>query len=150
MRLDERFWTKVDRRGPDECWPWLSARDDGGYPIFWLGGGVSGKAHRLVYEDQVGAIPEGLTLDHTCHNADRSCSGGPTCEHRRCVNPTHLEPCPKGENARRSHNAPYNVKAAQTHCKRGHEFDEKNTAIHNGRRECRACAAQRARERRKS
>jgi hypothetical protein len=23
--LEERFWSKVDKRGPDECWPWLAS-----------------------------------------------------------------------------------------------------------------------------
>ena len=39
-------------------------------------------------------------------------------------------------------------KAAQTHCLRGHPFDERNTLWHHGRRECRACNALRARRRR--
>jgi hypothetical protein len=33
----------------------------------------------------------------------------------------------------------------QTHCKRGHEFDEANTYLLDGRRTCRACKAARMR-----
>jgi hypothetical protein len=22
MTIEERFWSRVDVRGPDECWPW--------------------------------------------------------------------------------------------------------------------------------
>jgi hypothetical protein len=24
--LEEAFWAKVEKRGPDECWPWLGGR----------------------------------------------------------------------------------------------------------------------------
>jgi hypothetical protein len=34
---------------------------------------------------------------------------------------------------------------AQTHCKRGHKFTERNTRISGGRRYCRACARARSR-----
>ena len=123
VQLDQRFWSKVDVA---DCWVWTSAVDFGGYGIFWIGSGVSRKAHRLAYESLVGTIPDGLTLDHLCRN-------------RSCVNPDHLEPCTSGENARRSPLAPYNVKARWTHCKRGHEFTRENTLIRSARRSCRIC-----------
>jgi hypothetical protein len=138
----DRFWPKVHKLGPvpghntglGKCWVWTSALDFGGYPILWIGDGRSVRAHRFSYQLLVGPIPEGLTLDHLCRN-------------KRCVNPAHLDPCTAGENARRSPLAPYNVRATQTHCKRGHEFSEQNTMIHHGRRECRECHRARQRER---
>ena len=47
-------------------------------------------AHRFAYQRLVGDIDDGCDLDHLC---DR---------HRNCVNPEHLEPVSKGENARRA------------------------------------------------
>ena len=32
----ERFWSKVDRQGPDECWEWQAGRSEKGYGWFWL------------------------------------------------------------------------------------------------------------------
>jgi hypothetical protein len=46
-------------------------------------------AHRAVVMSQV-EIPDDMTVDHLCHNADLTCVGGPACLHRRCVNPEHL------------------------------------------------------------
>jgi hypothetical protein len=134
QELTARFWSKVEPTG--FCWLWSSALEYGGYPIYWIGDGVSRRAHRLAYEFLVGPIPDGMTLDHLCRV-------------RRCVNPDHLEICSAGENARRSPLAPYNQKARWTHCLRGHEFTEENTA-HNsaGRRECRTCRNDGARRRR--
>lgn len=44
------------------------------------------RAHRVAYELEVGPIPEGLILRHTCDTP-------------RCVNPSHLIPGTKRENA---------------------------------------------------
>ena len=54
---EERFWAKVDRRGPDECWIWTAYRDPDGYGQFGLNG-RNVKAHRYAYEQLVGPIPD--------------------------------------------------------------------------------------------
>ena len=59
-------------------------------------------SHRAAYEHFVGPIPEGMTIDHECHNADLSCAGGRSCLHRRCVNVEHLALVTLSENVRRA------------------------------------------------
>lgn len=129
-----RFWQKVSVDAQSGCWLWTSAREYGGYPILWLGDGKSVRAHRYAYEMLVGPIPTGLGLDHLCRV-------------RHCVNPAHLEPVTAKENSRRA--IPYNPKGTRTTCMPGlHAFTPENTAIHHGRRRCRACAAAYAQARR--
>ena len=41
----DRFWSKVDRKGPDDCWNWL-AGNFRGYGQFHLNG-KTWRAHRL-------------------------------------------------------------------------------------------------------
>lgn len=69
---------------PDtRCWNWLLAIKPNGY------GSSSGQpAHRVYYQRFIGEIPNGLQIDHLCHN-------------RRCVNPSHLEAVLPIVNARR-------------------------------------------------
>ena len=55
----ERFWSKVDKRGPDDCWPWLGTLEPTGYGQFFTNGTPRlAKAHRFAYELVVGPIPE--------------------------------------------------------------------------------------------
>ena len=61
---EERYWAKVDRGGPDECWPWTGGRDLDGYGVF----GGHEKAHRLAWEKANGPIPAGLWVLHKCDN----------------------------------------------------------------------------------
>ena len=76
--LEDRFWEKVDRRGPDECWEWTAARMDNGYGVVGRGG-RSGMllAHRASWMIHHGPIPEGMLV---CHR----------CDVQPCVNPDHL------------------------------------------------------------
>lgn len=138
----DRFWAKVDKSGPvsfngEPCWTWTGAIQSGGYGSFKIGGKAF-KAHRVAYELLVDEIPDGLKIDHLCHNADPSCSGA-SCQHRRCVNPAHMEPVTQRVNILRG-KAGSAVNAVKTHCLRGHPFDEANTYVSvRGGRECRVC-----------
>lgn len=120
----------------DGCWLWTGARFASGYGSF-NDGTRTVRAHRFVYEWLVGPIPDGMQLDHTCHN-DSGCGGGPSCLHRRCVRPAHLEPVTHLENGRRGEAGAW--LAAKTECPSGHAYDEANTRIYQGRRYCRACS----------
>lgn len=113
-RVPDRLWRQV-RVTDDGCWA-LSSWASG--PEGYLGVCVNGRkqrAHQYFYVTLVGPVPEGLVLDHTCHDP-RVCAGGRTCPHRRCVNPAHLEPVTQAENTRRGCKGG----STETHCARGH------------------------------
>lgn len=140
-RLPDRFWSKVQVE-PNDCWLWTASLDKCGYGKFGLSGRMA-KAHRVAYLELVQLIDSALELDHICHSTDRSCSGGTTCLHRRCVNPAHLEPVSHYENGRRS------VPAQITQCVNGHPYTPDNTYLRpsgkHGQRDCRACIRDRVR-----
>lgn len=87
--IAERFWPKVDVRGPDECWPWKASLKTGGYGQLRIGGrnGRCGTAHRIAYTLNVGAIPAGLHVLHSC-------------DVRHCCNPRHLRLGTNADNMR--------------------------------------------------
>lgn len=77
--------------------------------------------HRIAYEVAHGPIPEGMTVDHLCHN-------------RRCVNPAHLRLLTRQENGRLT------ARFWRTHCSEGHPFSGTNLVVRrDGSRGCREC-----------
>ena len=129
--LPERFWDKVEPCPMSGCWHWTAAGTGNGYGQIFFDGKVR-MAHRVSYEVLVSPIPDGLQIDHLCRN-------------RGCCNPTHLEPVTPRENTMRS-DSPRLARERQlskTHCPRGHEYDEENTRIYRGKRNCRACDRER-------
>jgi len=87
---------------PNGCWLWTGrVAPTTGYAVIAVGSNPHRIAHRVSYEVHVGPIPEGMQLDHRCHSADATCPGAVACQHRRCVNPEHLEPVTGSTNALR-------------------------------------------------
>lgn len=78
--VEERFRAKVDRRGPDDCWPW-TGHTLRGYGQFQAGTGRDESrivyAHRFAYELATGEDPGDLFVCHRCDNPP-------------CCNPDHL------------------------------------------------------------
>lgn len=142
---EQRFWPKVDRRGPDECWPWLASLDPYGYGKFPTE--MTDKAHRFAYALLIGPPPP--IIDHTCHDP-ATCEGGVTCPHRRCCNPAHMTASTTVENALRG-TGPAAINARKTHCPLDHPLSGDNLYEWTGRngrvhRDCLTCRRDRARE----
>ena len=74
-----RFWDKVEKR-EDGCWIWTGgtrlSRGRLWYGSFHIGSHIY-LAHRISWSIFHGDIPDGLQIDHRCHNT-------------LCVNPSHL------------------------------------------------------------
>jgi HNH endonuclease len=138
----ERFWQRVDRRGPNECWPWTGEIVTGGYGVFRPLGRRSRRvrAHRWLWEQLHGPLPPGVVLDHLCHTPECVVvSRAVGCPHRRCMNPAHLAPATNRENVTRG-NGWAGRKARQTHCIHGHPLTGTNLYVDpGGRRHCREC-----------
>lgn len=67
--LEERFWEKVRKGAPDECWPWTAgAHHSRGYGTFKDDDGTVQFAHRVAWRLARGPIPQGKQVLHSCDN----------------------------------------------------------------------------------
>lgn len=72
-----RFWSKIDVKGANQCWPWKnSLRGSLGYGQFRIGDSIC-DAHRVALELKEGPLPKGR---YVCHS----------CDSPKCCNPRHL------------------------------------------------------------
>lgn len=77
LPIEERFWAKVQRGDPDECWPWTGATYRRGYGHFTLPGKRHITATRFALSLEIGRplTPEEVA----CHG----------CDNPVCTNPSN-------------------------------------------------------------
>ena len=134
VALPPRVLVKIDFGADGGCWVWTACRNRKGYGMVRFAGKVR-SAHRAVYTQLAGPIPEGMQLDHLCRV-------------RACVNPAHLEVVTAQENtARGMGTSAHSVRTG--FCERGHNLSDPENLIAaeatRGQRSCRPCAQARAR-----
>ena len=128
LSAETRFWAKVEKT--DTCWLWTGSKKPTGYGLLWLDKTKSLAAHRFAYQLFKGPLQEGLVIDHLCRNPS-------------CVNPDHLEQVTQRINNLRATTGFAFRNATRTHCPKGHAYDEANTQIYSGSRNCKTCSRER-------
>lgn len=116
---EDRLAARTTRQG--DCIVWTGGTVGAGYGKMVVGDKIM-KVHRYVWERDNGPIPDGMEIDHTCHN-------------RKCVEPSHLRAVTRKQNME---NLAGPTKASKTGV-RGvhfHKASGKYAAVvsHNGRR----------------
>jgi hypothetical protein len=83
------FWAQVDKRGPDECWPWIGPTWSDGldYGRFTVNK-HNYRAHRLAYE-----LTNNIKLESAVHILH-------SCDNPPCCNPGHLSEGTRADNSK--------------------------------------------------
>ncbi len=73
----QHLWAKIDRRGDDECWPWLGHMAQGRWPVIrWDQARPFTSVRRIMWRLTYGdPVPQRIWT---------------TCGNPRCLNPAHL------------------------------------------------------------
>ena len=124
MPLETKFWSRVDRRGENDCWLWTGPVDAFGRGRFYHDGQTV-RAPRVAFLLGTGSWPSAFA----CHR----------CDNPACCNPSHIFDGTHSANMADMVSKARHFRHSQTHCKRGHAFTPENTRSSRGRRVCRTC-----------
>lgn len=132
LKLWARLLRRVERT-ESGCWQFIGATNSRGYGIVCSGRkGKNVLTHRLAVIVRDGSIPDGMTVDHQCHDS-LTCRADVDCPHRRCVNPAHLAVMTLAENTARRWEAGL--------CAKGHPLTRRTTGQRR-QRECLVCRSE--------
>jgi hypothetical protein len=133
-----KFQGKVDRRQPDECWPWTGTRNDKGYGRA-RARGRQYPAAQIAWSIQNGVMfPVGKMACHSCDNPP-------------CCNPKHIwvgthddnmaDAAAKGRfiGAAARFGGKFGKRERTSHCPKGHARTPENTFSHDGQQRCKLC-----------
>lgn len=81
----EVLWSKVDKRGEDECWPWLGVKNIQGYGRVQIKE-YSYYAHRVIFNL---VYPNTIELNAPKNSSEKGFLLH-TCDNPACCNPKHL------------------------------------------------------------
>lgn len=84
-------------------------------------------AHRAAWIEKHGEITKNEIVIQKCNN-------------RSCVNVDHMHLGTRSDVFKRSTEDGRNFNANKTHCPQGHEYNNQNVYLYQGRRYCRECA----------
>ena len=130
-----RFWSRVDVRGPDECWPWRGLRDAQGYGLFYFrdeyGKRKRTRAHRwlLGYMRGRPLILKPTGVEEGCHR----------CDNEPCCNLAHLYVGTRKQNLADAVERKRLWQLKRTHCPKGHPLDGVKVQKEKSRRYCKTC-----------
>lgn len=128
LPLAERFWRYVQKDGPGGCWIWLGRIAGGGYGRIQISK-KERPAHQVAWE-----------LVHGTPFPDSE--GRHSCDTALCVNPAHIVPGSRSENARDAISRGWRPgkRPKHSHCIRGHELSGANLYHRaDGGRRCAEC-----------
>jgi len=134
---EQRFWSKVNKETvvtspyvDTPCWVWTASLKEKGYGQY----SIAGKpclAYKYSYEQNVGKVPDYMTIDHICRN-------------RPCVRPDHLRLLTQKQNNEASDSLTA-LNGRKTTCKNGHPLVGDHIKIDvrkdGTRRRCSLCDA---------
>lgn len=100
--LRDKFWERTERRGYDECWPWLGETNNKGYGRIAFG---NTRNRRRVFAHHASLQIHGITVSGVVMHS---------CDNPNCVNPSHLRMGTQADNL------------ADMRRKHRHNFGERN------------------------